>query len=225
MNIKKFVDNLRTNSNTDLRSTSYALALITAVFVGVVFTQTPQSQSISNSGSNLNTEIVEPNSSLAKVNGGFVTGIAAAEFKPEFRLSIAKISLKQTVQADVDPANQDVYSAVINEKVAHGLGTRLPDEAILDGNVYLFAHRNGVYNGKKIGFFHRLDDLNQGDVAIIEYNGTTYEYKLREKFVITPQDTWVYTEQAETPTLTLQTCENGETQRLIVKFDLVAIRG
>jgi len=110
---------------------------------------------------------------------------------------------------------------VLEKGIAHGKYTKLPSEATESGNVYLFAHHEGYANGKDIGFFKKLDNLKSGDDAIIHFNGNTYVYNFRSSKIVDPSDTTVYTAEALTPTLTLQTCHNGEKQRLIATFDLV----
>lgn len=149
-------------------------------------------------------------------------GIAEVK-SSEFRLEIARLGISHAVTPNVDPRDKAIYGPVIEQQVAHGMFTRLPDQATLAGNVYLFAHRNGSANGKNIGFFHRLNELRTGDQAVVQYHGRKYTYEYREQFVINPTDTWVYTGESDTPTLTLQTCENGETKRLIAKFLLIAV--
>lgn len=152
-----------------------------------------------------------------------VTGLRSTKEAKGFKLRIPSIGLEHNVTENVNPARESIYGPVIEQSIAHGQYTRLPDEATVDGNVYLFAHRTGNINGRDIGFFNRLDELGKGDKAYVSYAGKTYVYEAYKSFVITPEDTWVYTGQSDFPSLTLQTCENGEEQRLIVKFKLVRV--
>lgn len=152
-----------------------------------------------------------------------VAGLKDSNLNREFNLLIPKIGLQQQVVENVHPGNEAVYGPVIEQYIAHGLYTRLPDEATVDGNVYLFAHREGRQGSRDFGYFRNLDQLQAGDQAQIRYAGKTYTYTLYSAFVITPQDTWVYTDESEFPTLTLQTCENGDKLRLILKFRLVSV--
>jgi sortase (surface protein transpeptidase) len=146
--------------------------------------------------------------------------ILASSQTQDFRLVIPKIGLSHKVVENVDPASESVYGPVINEFIAHGMYTRLPDEAVSNGNVYLFAHREGSYQGNNIGYFNQLDKVTAGDTAEITYAGKRYVYEFWRNFVITPQDTWVYNGESNFPMLTLQTCENGLAARLIVQFRL-----
>lgn len=149
--------------------------------------------------------------------------VTTLRVKEEFFLSIPSIGLNKQVKRNVDPADKRIYGDVIEKYIAHGKYTRLPKGATEDGNVYLFAHREGFIGGRDVGFFRRLDELGKGDRAIINFDGGTYTYKFRESFIVDPLDTYVYTGYSKSPTLTLQTCNNGEEERLIVRFDLVKV--
>lgn len=138
-----------------------------------------------------------------------------------YSIDIPSISLKKNIVPNVDPANKSEYMEVLTHSVAHGKYTLLPDEAIESGNIYLFAHRNGEYNGRDIGFFRNLDKIRSGQEAYIDFNGYRYVYKYRSSKVVSPKDTYVYTAYSSTPTLTLQTCESGYSKRLILVFDYV----
>ncbi|MBD3280459.1 sortase [Candidatus Dojkabacteria bacterium] len=140
----------------------------------------------------------------------------------EFVLIIPSIGLEQGVIENVDPRYPEIYMPVLDENIAHGKYTRMPDGAVNEGNVYLFAHREWLHNGKDVGFFGRLDELGDGDVAIIRYNGKNYSYKFRAGKVVDVGDVSVYTDGAISPTLTLQTCEGSE-KRLMVWFDLIEV--
>jgi len=140
----------------------------------------------------------------------------------EFSLEISSIKVKQKVYPNVDPSNSKEYLNVLEKGIAHGKYTKLPNQAIDSGNVYLFAHNEGYANGKNIGFFHNLTKLKKGDEAIIRFKGNVYVYRFRSSKIVDPQDVSVYTGESANPTLTLQTCHNGQKERLIATFDLVA---
>lgn len=136
-----------------------------------------------------------------------------------FTIKIPKISLYQEVEPNVDPTNRDIYLPIIEKKVAHGKGTSLPDDP--DGNTYLFAHSRAT-TAEKGGWFTRIDELTEGDLIILYYNGTLYEYSVVNYFVISPKQTSVYTGDSlfeETNSVTLQTCyPRGSTEsRLIIQ--------
>jgi LPXTG-site transpeptidase (sortase) family protein len=149
--------------------------------------------------------------------------LVESRYRNQFTLEIPKINLNKSVVENVHPGIKAEYEPVIERYIAHGKFTRTPNNATENGNVYLFAHREGWDGGRDFGYFRNLDKLTAGDTARILYQGKIYTYEYRESFVIDPDDTWVYTAKADTPTLTLQTCENGIINRLIVKFDLVGV--
>lgn len=138
--------------------------------------------------------------------------------KDDFRIEIPKIDLKKDIEPEVDPRYREIYLPVIEKKVAHGKFTRFPHETLENGygNVYLFAHRDGPNP-----FFARLGELDKGDEINIYFNGKKYIYRVFEYFITTPDNTSVYTGYASSPTLTLQTCNNGVSERLIVRGELV----
>ncbi len=140
-----------------------------------------------------------------------------------FALEIPSINLKHDIWANTDPRYKEEYIPVLDQYIAHGKFTLLPDEATKDGNVYLFAHRSN-YDGKQNGFFANLDKIKPGDIAYIYYNGITYTYSFRTSKIVEPSETSVYTSQSDTPTLTMQTCNNGLKERLILWWDLVEVR-
>jgi|GEM_PF-3271402 len=142
----------------------------------------------------------------------------------DFYLTIPSIGVNSHVLANVNPSIETEYAPVIEDEIAHGKYTRLPSEAVTNGNVYMFAHREGIINGKYVGIFKRLNELQDGDLAYVKFGDNTYVYQYQTQFIITPYDTWVYTGESAKPTLTLQTCENGDSMRLIAKFELIEVR-
>ena len=82
------------------------------------------------------------------------------------------------------------------------------------GNVSLAGHNN--YNGTMFGKNHKL---NVGDkVLLTDLTGQTIEYEITEKFVTDPNDTSILETKDKTiRELTLITCKNGRSERLIIK--------
>lgn len=139
----------------------------------------------------------------------------------EFRLIIPKIGVDHNVVENVDPTNKAIYAPIINGNIAHGKWTFLPNEASENGIgiTYLFAHREGPY-----GFLNRLGEMQSGDVFQVLHKGTTYDYKMTNRYVVDPKEAHFYTSDSPTPLLRIQTCENGNKQRLIVDAELVSFR-
>ncbi|MEA3357692.1 MAG: sortase [Patescibacteria group bacterium] len=140
----------------------------------------------------------------------------------EFYLVIPKINLTKDITANVDPTNSDEYLEVIETNIAHGMYTALPTTST--GNTYLFAHSKRYYDGTTPdgGWFTRIDELSNGDVIYIYYNGNSYKYIVANTLIVSPTDVAVYSGISpfgEQRALTLQTCyPRGNTgQRLIIQ--------
>ena len=166
--------------------------------------------------------VQESGSVIEDVVDKLVPKVAATEPVREFVLIIPKIDLEKEVVENVNPADPDEYLPVLNENIAHGKYTRMPDGAVDEGNVYLFAHREWEFEGQNAGFFSKIGELGAGDIAIIKYNGKNYSYIFQSKKLVDVKNVSIYTSESVSPTLTLQTCEGSE-KRLIVSFTLVGI--
>jgi sortase A len=139
-----------------------------------------------------------------------------------FYISIPKINLAQDITPNVDPTNKDEYLEILEKSVAHGMYTALP--YIQGGNTYLFAHSKTSDNGEtpKGGWFTRIDELTSGDKIILTLNEKTYTYTVKNRIIVDPLETSVYTGESMFEghnSLTLQTCwPRGTTEkRLIVQ--------
>jgi sortase A len=94
-------------------------------------------------------------------------------------------------------------------------GTTLPGNV---GNTVLSGHA-----GLRGGVFRDLGALSPGDEVTIETGGWRYVYRVRELKAVWPTQVEVMS-PTSTPVLTLITCTNWDTQRLIVVADLVDAR-
>ncbi len=168
----------------------------------------------------------EPRKEIPRERNGIVNKVSATEeqtaVQSVFELNIPKINLKKEVKMNIDPRYPNIYLPVLDQYIAHGKYTLLPNQAKDNGNVYLFAHRSS-YGNKNNGFFRDLDEITAGDKAYITYDGKTYTYQYKSKKIIGKSETEVYTAYSPTPLLTLQTCHNGTLERLIVWWDLIAV--
>lgn len=94
-------------------------------------------------------------------------------------------------------------------------GTTLPGNT---GNTVLSGHA-----GLRGAVFRDLGDLSPGDEVIIETGGWSYTYRVRTLMAVWPTQIEVMN-PTTTPVLTLITCTNWDTQRLIVVADLIGSR-
>ena len=90
-------------------------------------------------------------------------------------------------------------------------GTALPGA----GNTALAGHV-----GLRGAVFRDLHRLQPGDSAFLDANGWRYEYRVRETRTVWPTQVEIL-DPTPSPVLTLITCVNWDTQRLIVSADLV----
>ena len=138
-----------------------------------------------------------------------------------FILSIPKIKAEGIVKKNIDPFNQAEYKSALKEGIAHAKGTYLPGE---NGTIFLFAHSSGLpwelthYNT----IFLRLGELNKGDEIRLQYKGEVYQYKVREKKEVWPQEV-SYLLKTDRKQIILQTCTpiGTDLKRLLVFADPV----
>lgn len=99
-----------------------------------------------------------------------------------------------------------------SKQLAYGIG-HIPDTAAIGnkGNCVLAGHRGSRYGT----YFKYLNKLVQGDmVKITDKEGNVYQYEVVSSEVVGPYDNSVKAQGIETE-LTLLTCENSGTMRLI----------
>lgn len=136
--------------------------------------------------------------------------------KEEKRQELLK---KQTVYGIVEIPEIDVYYAVVkgtdNENIRVAIG-HMEGTAHFGqiGNCVLAGHRGGMYST----FFKNIDKLKQGSVVkVTNMRKEEFTYRVYEKIVVEPTDTSVIRNIGEEKTLTLISCEENGTKRLIVR--------
>lgn len=119
-------------------------------------------------------------------------------------LTIPKINLKVAIGEGVD-------MSTLKYAVGHFSGTADPGAK---GNCCIAGHRSYTYSE----YFNRLDEVGKGDEVTIQTKKGTFNYKVYDKFVVTPDHTEVLNATSD-ETLTLITCTpiRIATHRLIVK--------
>lgn len=99
-----------------------------------------------------------------------------------------------------------------SKQLAYGIG-HIPDTAAIGGkgNCVLAGHRGSRYGT----YFKYLNRLSEGDmVKVTDKEGNVYQYEVVSSEVVGPYDNSVKAQGEETE-LTLLTCENSGTMRLI----------
>lgn len=123
-------------------------------------------------------------------------------------LEIKKINLTRGFYSINSKNNKvDKTIQVINE-------SKMPD--IEKGNLIIAGHSGSSY----VSFFKNLNKLNYGDIAIIYYEGKTYNYKLVNEYEIEKNGTAHIKRNGEKTTLTLITCKHNTNKQLVFIFEL-----
>jgi LPXTG-site transpeptidase (sortase) family protein len=77
-------------------------------------------------------------------------------------------------------------------------------------NTYIAGHRIGWQGTQSRYQFYNLPAMRNGDaVYLTDANGTTYEYRVTEKFAVKPSENWVTEPVAGRDMITLQTCTDS----------------
>ena len=82
------------------------------------------------------------------------------------------------------------------------------------GNCVLAGHRGGISGP----YFKKIDKLKVGDpIKLTDANGVEYTYLVTESFIVEPTEVCVAENNTDEKILTLITCEDNSTKRLIVR--------
>lgn len=142
-------------------------------------------------------------------------GSAAPSSTPE--VIIPKINV-QLPNVYSDSVKEEDIQDNLEDGVVHYASTSVPGQ---QGNAAFFGHSsNNIFNKGKYKFaFVLLHELVPGDLFYLSYNGKLYTYRVFQKQVVQPTDTWVLKPvEGKTATATLITCDPPGTSlhRLVV---------
>jgi LPXTG-site transpeptidase (sortase) family protein len=120
--------------------------------------------------------------------------------------------------------NENDIENTLEDGIAHYPTTALPGQ---QGNAAFFGHSsNNIFNKGKYKFaFVLLHEVEPGDIFYLTNNGKIYTYKVFQKKVVEPSETWVLNPvEGHTATAVLITCDPPGTSkhRLIVWGDQVS---
>lgn len=121
-------------------------------------------------------------------------------------LSIPKINLKKGFTSKEDKNN------TVSKNIEILSSSDYPDKEL--GNVILASHSGN----SSISFFNKLYLLELNDIAIIEYEGVTYTYKITDIYTVEKNGKVEIKRNKNVSVLTLITCTKGdkETQTVYV---------
>lgn len=151
---------------------------------------------------------------------------AEGDAKPMVLIGIKKINVEVPMiwsqSADEKAMLKDLEGGVNHYPKSAAPGQN--GNAVISGHSSNYFWIKGDYNY----IFKDLNNLEQGDVitaTTIQKNGRiiTYNYRISEKFVTSPDDERIFEEIDELPTITLSTCWPLGTnfKRLIVKAEMI----
>lgn len=132
-----------------------------------------------------------------------------------YTLSIPKLKIER---ATVKIGGED-----LSESLIHYKGTASPGRS---GNAVIFGHSvlPQFFDPKNyLTIFSTLPNLKIGDLVIIDYDGITYKFVIKEMFEVAPSEIEVLHQYYNSPHLTLITCVPPGTylRRLVVRAELV----
>lgn len=119
-------------------------------------------------------------------------------------ISIERLEINYAITEGAEPGQLDYFVGHIPETAEIGQ----------EGNCVLAGHRGGR-NGD---FFRHLDRLDAGDmVTVTDREGNAYEYSVADTYVTHAYDNEVKAQDKSKNVLTLLTCSDRGTRRLVVK--------
>lgn len=157
---------------------------------------------------------------LTKASNWFVGNPYLLETPSSIRyytLSIPKLK--------IDRATVEIGGEDLSESLIHYKGTANPGSV---GNAVIFGHSTlpQFFNPKNyLSIFSTLPNLEVNDEILIDYDGISYKFIVREKFEVKPHEVEVLRQYHDGPHLTLITCVPPGTylKRLVVRADLLIL--
>lgn len=129
------------------------------------------------------------------------------------KIIIPKINVEIPVGYDVASMAEADIQAGLESGVVHYPSTVQPGE---QGNAAYFGHSsNNIFNPGEYKFaFVLLSKLENGDMFYLTKNSQTYAYRIFQKQIVNPGDTWVLgSVEGKTATAALITCDPPGTTR------------
>lgn len=118
-------------------------------------------------------------------------------------IAIPVVDINAPITFGVNNTAKEVAASLINGVIQIN-GTSLPGQS---GNIYITGHSSNYVwaKGDYNSVFAILDKLVVGDQIYVNYNGTTYEYKIFDRKIVVPSDTSMLKSTSDSR-LTLVTC-------------------
>ena len=142
---------------------------------------------------------------------------AAVPHNARLLLSIPRLGMK-----DVTLGNSSEQAHLDREGIMHLSGTGFPYQR--GSNTYIVGHAGDYDTSRVPNPFRNLKDLRTGDlITLRDATGKTYNYRIYDRFVVSPRDVWVTKPVAGKDVVTFQTCFPAPVfdKRLIVRGELL----
>jgi LPXTG-site transpeptidase (sortase) family protein len=137
-------------------------------------------------------------------------------------ITINKINVQAPVIFEQIAEDEAEFQRLLREGVVHYPNTAKPGQG---GNTVIFGHSSGQWwaPGKYKFVFTLLDKLEENDAIFVDYNGIRYQYKVKKKYVVLPNEVSVL-QPTGYNRLTLITCTpvGSNAKRLIVEAEQVS---
>jgi sortase A len=153
-------------------------------------------------------------------SGEEVAALEAPRYYPPQRDSTMTLTVPAIGLYGVPVIHANTQEA-LDQGVIHFPQTPMPWEERQQKNVYLAGHRLGWPGTGSRLVFYNLDKLKKDDTVVLRDSlGTSYEYRVSEAFVVTPESEWAVDPVRGRDMVTLQTCTFPDlVNRLIVRAD------
>ena len=134
-----------------------------------------------------------------------------------------------SAKEEVDLTEYDVLGKIVIEKISieQPILETVEEEALKKGVIKLYGgdlNKEGnfcIAGHNYENIFKRLDEMDQGDeIKIVDEQGNSTQYKITEISSVEPTDLNLLRKEEGKTQITLITCENYSTKRLIVKAEM-----
>lgn len=204
-----------------MKSKLITLLLIAMLVIGIllIFINPIQNKMIQSNSQALLEEVVMPVDTVVEASFDFkavqsiaFTDVLKAQFEKKNFTVIGAINIP-TVGLEL-PIGKGVSEAVL----LYGAGTMKPDQQLGQGNYALASH---YYEGKDI-LFGPLYNVQMGDSIFVSDTTHVYEYTVTVKEIILDSDVQVIYDVPDQTLLTLITCAEEGTKRLLVQGEFLS---
>lgn len=135
--------------------------------------------------------------------------IVNREYNKNMYITIKSVDIKGIrITPNVESSERKVYDRYLKHGLAHFKGTPLPGDG---GNSFIYGHSAVLSFFKKHSnlpetIFTKLEEVDIGDTVTIKKEEDLFEYVVRNKKIVDPEDFSILQTQGSKETVTLMTC-------------------